>query len=405
MEAIRVLDEIPEKIVEGLESGVYERIGGAIREVDTQQVIAWLREIYELSEPAVSEILSLSATAANANALNLALATMEFAVVMKRLDAIETQLKQMQKTLEAINYKIDLSFYANFRAALDLAANAFTMSNTESRRVSSMQAINRFLEAEHHYADLADIEIANQSQVADDYLSTLCLAYVTEVRCYLELEEPATALQRLQEGLRVLRPRFEQHVRSLLTVNPAAYLHPSIKDQVDLKRLTRVYRWLTPGVKESDVFETLRENLFLLAQDTKGWIDALPAAIQMPVKSRFFDPKRLTEFADKFRKRSWKPGFKGLMGAIPSKGKKPDDDGAEAERDKEDDVFQRLPETMQLIESMIEHCSRYEIYLVELKAIQDLGITFEEWRQLTAGDNLTAGRDRLACITAPQLTV
>jgi len=33
--------------------------------------------------------------------------------------------------------------------------------------MSAMQAINRFLEAEHHYTKLTDIEIGNGSQVAD----------------------------------------------------------------------------------------------------------------------------------------------------------------------------------------------------------------------------------------------
>jgi hypothetical protein len=44
-----------------------------------------------------------------------------------RLRELEKRLQQAQEVLNKINYKIDLGYYANFRAALDLAVNAFTM--------------------------------------------------------------------------------------------------------------------------------------------------------------------------------------------------------------------------------------------------------------------------------------
>jgi hypothetical protein len=386
MTAMEVSAEIPQEIVKGLESGLYERIGGAIRDVETQQVVAWLREAYELGSPVISEVLSLSSTAADASTLNLALSTMQFAVVMKRLQVIEKQLKEMKQILDSIDYKIDLSFYANFRAALDLAANAFTLSNHESRRVSSMQAINRFLEAEHHYTNLADIEIANQSQVADDYLYTLSLAYVTEVRCYLELDEIDTALQRLQEGHSVLRPRIERHVRTLLTSNPAAFLHPSLTQAIGLKRLTAVYRWLTPGVDETSVFEAQRANLFRLAQDPEAWVASLPPAIRLPVKSSLFSSKLIDDLTRQFAGPELRSRFAGLLGALP---------GNIAERagvnkppqSKEGplpdaQLFAVLPGTLSLIELMIEHCTRFESYVGELQTLRAAGLSFAEWRKL-----------------------
>lgn len=402
MKSLNVSTEIPKQITKGLESGIYERIGGAIREVDSLQIIAWLREASNLSEPVISKVLSLSSTTSNASALNLALTTMEFAVVMKRLDAIEKQLYQLQKVLDAIDYKIDLSFYANFRAALDLAVNAFTMTNAETRRVSSMQAINRFLEAEHHYTNLSDIEISNQSQVADDYLSTLCLAYVTEVRCYLELDELETAIQRLQDGLNVLRPRFEAHAKTLLTSNPSAYLHPCLKRQIGLKRLTNVYRWLTPGIDETTVFEAQRDNIVQLIQHPQDCENALPPAIRLPVKSRFFSKKIIAEFAGQFGKKHWARGVRDFIDHLPSKAGR--QIKKEIPQDSDDEIFSRLPETMQLIEAMIENCSRFEIYLSELIAVRKLGMTFKEWRQISPKDMPEPRAGALICIAVPPNT-
>jgi hypothetical protein len=392
MNQVNVSAELPQPIAEGLKSGMYDRIGGAIRDVATREIVAWLREAFDSSEPVVSELLSLSAAPANANALNLALTTMQFAVVMKRLDAIQKQLKQLQEVLETIDYKIDLSFYANFRAALDLAMNTFTMSNTESRRVSAMQAINRFLEAEHHYTELGDLEIANQSQVADDYLYTVCLAYVTEAWCYLELNELETAHRRLQEGLAVLKPRFEKHTVTLLTSNPSAYLHPSLKHQIDLKKLTKVYQWLTPGIDENKVFEMQRDNFFKLAQHPEKWMASLPQAIRLPVKSRFFSQKLITELAKQLGTRHLSKRFTGLVSSFKQIQK-------QLAEDTEDDLFARLPETLQLIELMIEQCSRFETYLAEVQAIRELGISFQEWRQLTLPDKTRSQEATLVYIT------
>lgn len=402
---VEVSPSIPHDLTDGLAKGLYERCGGAVRETATKEIVAWLREAIESGAPLSADMLTLAADPATAAALNLALTGMGFAVVMKRLETIQGQLREVQQVLETIDYKIDLSFYANFRAALDLAANSFSLTSPEARRVSSLQAINRFLEAEHHYTELVDIELANQSQVADDYLVTLCLAYVTEAWCYLELDELDTAQRRLQEGQRVVRPRFERHVRTLLTSNPAAYLHPSVQPAIDLSRLTRVFRWLTPGASESAVFDAQRQNLFTLARQPQGWIDSLPQAIRLPVKSRFFGQKTLADLSRQLNPREMTRRFAGLVGAI-----NPAMKGAAArvqnivdDLGDETAIFARLPETFSLIEAMIEHCSRFEAYLDEVRTIRELGIGFDQWQRVAPPGVPEGASPRLMCIKVAAL--
>lgn len=165
---IDVTLDLPKNIALGLLAGKYERVGGVVREVSSKKIVTWLKEGFETSNQILPNILTpfkLSATASTAlslapsviGVLNLAVSTMGFLIIKKRLGVIEQQLEQAQGVLQTVDYKIDLSFYANFRAALDLACNAFTMTNSETRKMSAMQAINRFLEAEHHYTTLADI--------------------------------------------------------------------------------------------------------------------------------------------------------------------------------------------------------------------------------------------------------
>ena len=388
MSTVNATFQIPEQIAQGLSNGTYERIGGVVREIGSKQVVSWLREnVKSDSVLSNSSVLSSVSSAANnlstvvsnlsnvASILNLAVSTMGFTIVLKHIGDIEQQLEQAQKVLRAIDYKIDLSFYANFRAALDLAFNAFTMTNSETRKMSAMQAINRFLEAEHHFTKLTDIEIGNGSLVADEYLTTLCLAYITEVRCYLELEELDTARRRLREGAAALRPRFEKHVNTLLTSNPAAYLHPSVKDQVGLKHLTKVYQWLKPGVDENDIFDMQRENLFNLAQNPEEWIYSLPQAIRIP------KPAIQKNVLNGLAKRS-----KKLIGALPGRISKNSESKTGSQealtQSLEIEIYSHLPAIMGLMGSMVENYNRLAMYESEVATIHQLGMSFQEWQQL-----------------------
>ena len=398
MKTVNATLNIPAHIARGLSNKSYQRIGGVVRESKSKKIIAWLREVGENNDSVLSNssiFSSATSTLSNfsnvASILNFAVSTMGFIVVLNRLGIIEEQLEQAQEVLRTIDYKIDLSFYANFRAALDLAFNAFTMTNPETRKMSAMQAINRFLEAEHHYTKLTDIEIGNGSQVADEYLSTLCLAYVTEVRCYLEIEELDTARRRMQEGAAALRPRFEKHINSLLTSNPAAYLHPSLNEQIGLKRLTKIYQWLDPGLDECDVFEIQRENLFNLAQKPDEWINSLPQAICIPKGST--QTNMFTGLAKQSKK---------FIGSLPSMSKIAGSKiGSQEEISKspESEIYGHLPAIMGLMESMIEDNNRLAMYKSEVEMIHKLGMSFHDWQQLMPSSAAQENGANLICIT------
>lgn len=190
----------------------------------------------------LNQIQGMLNIATASSILNLGVSAIGFVTISNLLREVEKRLEEIQKRLEKIDRKVDLSFYANFRAALDLANNAFTMSKGDNRRSSALSAINRFLEAEHIYADLVDREFEQNSQIGDEYLLTLCLAYIAEARCYLELEEIDTAVRRYQEGKKQIRSRIEKYVDTLLTSKPLMYLHPALKEETSLVRLTKIYQ-------------------------------------------------------------------------------------------------------------------------------------------------------------------
>jgi hypothetical protein len=305
--------------------------------------------------------------------LNLGVSVIGFAVIAHRLNEIEQRLQKSQELLSKINRKIDLGFYAKFRAALDLAKIAFRMSKPENRKSSALAAINLFLETEHIYTDYVDQELEQKSQIADEYLLTLSLAYLAEARCYLELEEWDTALERFQEGTEKVHSRIYQYVELLLTSNPAAYLDPQFKGQIDLRRMTRIYQWLDPSLDENAVFELHRDNLFNWKKEQGiesgyKWVNSLPAAIvaSTEVKGSIFGNREETK----------------------------------------QKALERLPEVMNVIESMIETNNRFEGYQMELKAIAQLGISFHDWMKLApAGETASSEANLMVIIPTKPIAV
>lgn len=416
---IQVTFALADWVAKGLQDGTFERVGGVIRDVASKKIVTWLRDTNSVAPPdptflplviqgldPVTGILNLIASGANAaisakgfsdvnqrldgienqidaigktlqfsqsilqvsttaSILNLGVSVMGFAVIAQRLKELEKRLQKAEELLNQVNRKIDLSFYSNFRAALDLAMNAFTMTKFENRRDSALQAINRFLEAEHIYTSFTDTEIEKQSQIADEYLLTLSLAYLAEARCYLELEEHDTAIRRFQEGQKVLQSRIHKYINILLTSNPAVYLHPEFQGQIDLKRLAKIYQWINSDLDENAVFENQRNNLFKIAKDHTQWIDSLPPAIldRIEVQGGWFGPNH-----DELKHAA----------------------------------FQRLPQVFAVMESMIETNNRFESYQTEIQAISKLGISFHEWLQLKPSKETKPERAELMFIIPSQ---
>jgi hypothetical protein len=180
MEQVKVSLLNPDLLAQG-----YELFGGAIRDSVSKEVKGFIREragewLSKLPGVFTGELASKIPSAfissvPGISVLNLGIATMGLALVLKRVKQVEQRLEQTQKLLQQVNRKLDLSFYANFRAALDLASNAFTMASVENRKASAMHAINRLMEAKHYYTGETDNQLGAKAAVVDAYLATVSL--------------------------------------------------------------------------------------------------------------------------------------------------------------------------------------------------------------------------------------
>jgi predicted transcriptional regulator len=340
------------RISSGLESGKYERIGGVIRDSHSKQTVAWLRSLPDrfttcsTGQNGLDSLLRLNAAT---SILDLSITGVGFALVMQRLDAVEQKLVHISKLLEGIGRKIDLSFCANLRAAVELARTAFAMQNEQNRRVAAAQAINRFLEAGHLYLALLDQELDDSSAVGPLF-SALVLASVGASRCYLELNEVETAWQSLRDCAAALGPRIDRYCTAVVHVNPTIFLHPQFAGQITLERLANLMRRHRPRLTEGELFEELREQLWQTASQNPGfWAKKLPKALW----SQQDGEKKIGPFGID---RSRNEMFERLL--------------------------PRLPEAFDQVEHAYDWLDCVQGFAAELQYLAENKISYAEWRRI-----------------------
>jgi hypothetical protein len=196
------------------------------------------------------------------------------------------------------------------------------------------------------------------------------------------MDEPQEAMKLLDQGIAELQPRFQYHANTLLTANRAIYLHPSLRAEIDLTRLTKVLQWFDSDLNETAVFEEQRQNLFNLRKEFEDCVKKLPTAIWDPLIDA---PPRVGAILK----------ARNTLTSTVSRLLWSDGSG-----DHGHSIFRRLSETFSTIEAMIEDISRFQAYKAEIQVIQELGIGFSRWKQpLVPGSETAEDRD-LLLITA-----
>lgn len=386
--------DIPDWILQGLQTGEYVRIGGVIRDSNTKQIVAMLREV----SPNISGIGNLLSAASpvlgilnlGVSFINLGVSVIGFALILNKLKKLEESCKEelnkleekIQGNINNLHRKFDISVYANFRAALDLANDSQTMVNPENRINMATLAINRFLESQHTYSNYIEISLQENISLTDKYIASLALTYMARARCYLELGEIKNAVICLQEGAEILRCHIDKYVKTLLISQPIARTCPSfvnhgfvmgqptsLDSPVELHRLARICKWLEPELNKSSddksvLFEAQRKNLVNFIQyNTKqeGLYDALlptvvavAAVSVIPIFGGLIANRIAADAVERINQPVQKANIDSLI----------------------------LTMKVEKIEEIIETYHRFESYLLEVQLIQKQGISFKNWLEL-----------------------
>lgn len=363
-----------------------------VREVASKRVVAWLRETGGLTLtdsisnciPAVdivngiianiqlrqinlrlidtrgklNTVLGLTKFNAAIGLTNLGLSAVDFAVVTSKLNQIDSRIQSLQASVESLRESIDRSLLAKAKSAIDVGEIALKMSSSTNRKRLVTEVIQPLLEAEHYYLAAWDSNWnKNDGILACEYILILSLVYVTEIECYLEMEEHEIALKRLAEAEEILRPRIRKYVELLLTTKPSVYLHKAYQEGVSLSSVVEILKYVKGESDVDKLFDKyIRPDIFS-AQSIESYFDSMPTrsknAILALIAPRLIDP-------------SWWTVLDRIVWDPPRR----------------EAIISRANQVIAAAQSMIELDRRLEGYRYEITEMTRLGLSYQEWQGL-----------------------
>jgi hypothetical protein len=287
---------------------------------------------------------------------NLGLSAIGFAVVISKLNQIDSRIQNLQASISEIKNKIDRSIFAKTKSAIEVAEIALKMSSSSSRRRLVSEVIQPLLEAEHYYQAAWDSDWNEGNCILSrEYILILSLVYVTETKCYLELEEHEMALKRLAEAEEILKPRIRKYVK-LLFEDPSGYLHSACQG-VRLSSILEILKYVTAESNVDKLFDEHIRTAIFNTCSIESWTDSIPLrsrnailALVAPSLGRM-DGDRMP----------WNTG---------------------ARREVILGLMSRANQVTAAAQSMIELHRRLEGYRHEINEMVRLGLSFREWQDL-----------------------
>jgi hypothetical protein len=293
MTPLNVVFDLPAALANGLESGALERVGGVIRDSNSKQVVAWLREggsggLNNLTLPKMPMGQAAQLVAPMLSAVNLGVSVAGFAVVITQLNQISDQIRQIEAKVDRVSVKLDDQALAKLKAGVNACRNAVELGDGALRLQMAGQALTTLHEARQYFNQQVLRSAAKAEATSADYVSMAFAALVAEVQTYLQLDEGDKAARTLRQGLTELRPGLTQLMNAVLE-RRAVYLRPDFQGQVDLdfilwlsngfKRMQR-----TPGERAEEIsanalFDQLRPQLGDAFKSYEDWHGAIPQVV------------------------------------------------------------------------------------------------------------------------------
>ena len=293
MTPLNVVFDLPAALANGLQNGAYERVGGVIRDSNSKQVVAWLREGGNgvvtqppLPKPPLGEAAQLISPMLSA--VNLGVSVAGFAVVITQLKQISDQIRLIEAKVDRVSVKLDDQALAKLKAGVNACLNAVELGDANLRQQMAGQALTTLHEARQYFNQQVLRSAAKAEATSAEYVSMAFAALVAEVQTYLQLDEGEKSARTLRQGLTDLRPGLTQMMNAVLE-RRAVYLRPDFQGQVDLDFIL----WLTNGFKRmqrnpgeraeeisaNQLFDLLRPQLGDVFKNYEDWHGEIPSAV------------------------------------------------------------------------------------------------------------------------------
>ncbi len=219
-----VLFDMPVDILTGLQDGVYERVGGVIRDKKTKQVVLWLKEalqegdtetVLQNSPQVLKELQAMGLVGKiglGVNLMTLGVVVVGFAYLGNKLSKIEKRLENIQQDIQEIkdvvgriDVKMDMAHAQTLRTAIEIAERGQMRKGLDSFNDYN-SARDKFKEMKNQFEGLLEILFRNELVIKCfdlffSYLERYVIALTGEIRCSLLLNEGAVARKDIDRAI------------------------------------------------------------------------------------------------------------------------------------------------------------------------------------------------------------
>jgi len=276
--------QLPPDVLAGIYSGEFRVHGGVIRCAPgtpcAGRIVRHLLPVSGISPETLGtvlqhvargtdQILAMAAGTMALAGLNLVVSAVGFGTLSRKLDAVESQLSEIQSDVKEIKALLERAERARLRAALRDLLRMESASDPDHRRAILHDARRDLGEIHERYLEL--LGGANSPDTAMAYEEYFSVTALARSRCTAELGMISVARQELGEAAEFWREQAHRVARDMLIVDtPERFLSP---DYADVP-FVEIAGWLDFAYADSKGYEwvdELRRREKQKSAEARGW--------------------------------------------------------------------------------------------------------------------------------------
>ncbi|HEY9768057.1 MAG TPA: hypothetical protein V6C71_06050 [Coleofasciculaceae cyanobacterium] len=205
----------------------------------THQLMQMSGQISSLSRT-TQQVLQIATGTAYLSGLGLTISCIGFALINKKLNTIDSKLKDIQKDIKAIEYFLESSERAKLRAALNALLKIDAKTAIEHRHTILHNSRNVLAEINMRYREL--LSEADKIETATIYEEYFSLTALSQIRCTAELGMLDIACKEIEEINLFWQTQARRIAKEILVgMYPERFLATDFADDVSI---TELVEWL-----------------------------------------------------------------------------------------------------------------------------------------------------------------
>ncbi len=281
-----VARSIPQDVIAGVKSGVFDLSGGVIRVAQGHdgagRIIRHLIPVGEVGTPDV--VLQHAARAMHFSGLNLAVSAVGFGIIHAKLTKLDDNLKALKDSVDGIARLLELDERAKLKSALKYLSMVMQEGSVDAREQQLLHGIlNVFGPIKEKYQELLPESPTETAMACQEYFALTSLA---TAKCSAELGMVGAARRNLEDDFTFWARQARRIVeRDFLGQHPERFMAGEFASDVPLSEVASWLNFVNDEKRsEEERINELRNKIHLSVGGDGSWIPWPPKEAKRTVE-------------------------------------------------------------------------------------------------------------------------